>query len=379
MLDVQGRCCEGTLLGDGSCCRGSLDAAGTCCQPPARIDPCGKCGGNTSFIDARGDCCAGVADAGGICCTSWLDSLGICGGEDRGTQLAQIAVDNRAGLTASDIAQGDGSTEVQNVKGALKQHTAKSIGRSEASVEVVDLALNVRQLRALALQSRALQTGQLDAELKLKPDGTGKSLIEKTTLQEQLTQPPTGAAAALIAVQGVSASRMVATCGNAQCEAGERPNPQAGIQGCAADCPFPVVACPAGSNGKECSGYGGCVDGTCDCFERMGYTGVACEECADGFARVNGTCVRALLPFSCVDGIQNGDEEGVDCGGSCLDTCGAGEVSYTSSSRLAVALAVGLGVLVVAILFALRQRNHAQEANAEERKPYTFRGDFVQV
>lgn len=380
VLDIQGQCCEGLLLSNGSCCSGEIDASGSCCEPPARIDACGVCGGNASFVDAQGVCCAGVPDAGGVCCTSWLDSLGVCGGEDRGTQLAQLSVDNRAGLTASDIAQGDGSPGVRNVKNAIQEHTATSIGRSVASVEVVDLALILRALRALNLRSRSLQTGQLDADVELSPDGPGKSLIERNILQEQLTQPPTGAAAALIAVQGISASRMVPTCGNTLCEAGERPNPQAGIDGCATDCPFPVLACPAGSDGKECSGLGACINGECDCFERMGYTGVACEQCADGFARVNGTCVRAVLSFSCVDGIQNGDEEGVDCGGSCPDACGASGVSYISSSRLAVALAVGLGVLVVAILFALRQWKHSPKENSKEnRKPYTFRGDFVQV
>jgi len=78
----------------------------------------------------------------------------------------------------------------------------------------------------------------------------------------------------------------------------------------------------------DCTTFGGtCADGAC-----VGATeGSACDGetivCADGFDCVEGesgasTCVAGEGPApTCDDGEQNGDEEGVDCGGSCPDAC----------------------------------------------------------
>ena len=75
----------------------------------------------------------------------------------------------------------------------------------------------------------------------------------------------------------------------------------------------------------SCGGHGVCISGSgfCDCF--LGYEGEACTECADGYTRSGGTtshpCVRSSgAAVTCFDGFQNGNEEGVDCGGPNCDT-----------------------------------------------------------
>jgi hypothetical protein len=78
---------------------------------------------------------------------------------------------------------------------------------------------------------------------------------------------------------------------------------------------------------QPCSGHGRClghgVSGYCDC--NTGYAGLACSVCSRTFVRVGGTCV--LLPgalTSCTDGVRNGNEEGIDCGGAQCAPCTAG-------------------------------------------------------
>ena len=58
-------------------------------------------------------------------------------------------------------------------------------------------------------------------------------------------------------------------------------------------------SCPGCSLGEMC-------DVDTDCFSRV---------CADG------VCVERKVPSGCDDGMQNGDETGVDCGGACI-ACG---------------------------------------------------------
>lgn len=46
------------------------------------------------------------------------------------------------------------------------------------------------------------------------------------------------------------------------------------------------------------------------------------EECDDGNGNNGDSCSSTCEVPQCADGIQNGDEEGIDCGGSCPVTCG---------------------------------------------------------
>ena len=88
-----------------------------------------------------------------------------------------------------------------------------------------------------------------------------------------------------------------------------------------------AAACPVGPGG-ECNGYGKCVSsadgsGVCECFLEMGYTGLACSTCANGFFHPTASasvCFR-LAEATCTDGTRNGQETGIDCGDVCEIEC----------------------------------------------------------
>ena len=114
--------------------------------------------------------------------------------------------------------------------------------------------------------------------------------------------------------------RALAACGNQQCEFGEECKDEACSTGCAVDCPryFPDMCARSG-----CSGHGSCQHtlGKCACF--TGYTGDNCDVCVEGFQPgAYGSCVyRPTTTASCTDGVKNGHEMGVDCGGPNCRPC----------------------------------------------------------
>jgi hypothetical protein len=85
---------------------------------------------------------------------------------------------------------------------------------------------------------------------------------------------------------------------------------------------------------QVCSGHGDCLgqSGYCGCYS--GYTGASCSECAPGYLPLRSYCV--FLPgalATCSDGVRNGEEEGVDCGGpTCGQRCSAAAGSGLQSS-----------------------------------------------
>lgn len=84
----------------------------------------------------------------------------------------------------------------------------------------------------------------------------------------------------------------------------------------------------------------------------MGYAGDACDECATGFAKIGSgaaaKCVRIAGP-SCYDGVVNGDETGVDCGGSCA-ACPVPPEDDTTMRTVAIAIGATVVVLCAALL-----------------------------
>ena len=156
---------------------------------------------------------------------------------------------------------------------------------------------------------------------------------------------------------------MTAECGNQQCELGEAcslgaaDTAQVAAGGttdttttsrcCPADCPLVVQSCAAdAATGVACSGHGSCLSGVgvCRCF--TGYTGDACDSCTAQYVlrtySSNGVsswqCV--LLPGSlstCVNGVRDGREVGVDCGGVCRPCNG------TTAGGLLTTVPAGVG------------------------------------
>ncbi len=167
-----------------------------------------------------------------------------------------------------------------------------------------------------------------------------------------------------------------AECGNQQCEYGEACVDQvcAGSGQCRTDCPAPARACPPGADefrNTICSGHGTCVTsaGVCECFS--GYTDNTCSSCARNYQVVGRSCV--FMPgslVSCVDGVRNGNEEGVDCGGPVCDACSShdsGGVLGLTSTQLIVCGActvLASGALVMVALLRRRAKRKKPQVNA---------------
>jgi hypothetical protein len=157
-------------------------------------------------------------------------------------------------------------------------------------------------------------------------------------------------------------------CGNSQCETGERCTDASCATGCRADCPFSVSDC-ASETETPCSSRGVCrpADNACDCFR--GYAGAQCTVCSVGYTRgPSGTCVLTdAIGVSCFNGVRDGNETGIDCGGQCDTACGAGILS-TSSVPLSPVTMAGIivaGVVVLALLgvggYRVKQRRQARK------------------
>jgi hypothetical protein len=101
-------------------------------------------------------------------------------------------------------------------------------------------------------------------------------------------------------------------------------------------------ACPEGqrccSTDSECSASEGCIDGTCQTLA----CGIDANEASSCGPCVGSDCLapEELAP-SCSDGVQNGDETGSDCGGSCPEPCAGGEAGCTGPADCASRVCVG--------------------------------------
>lgn len=153
--------------------------------------------------------------------------------------------------------------------------------------------------------------------------------------------------------------------------------------------------------GVPCNGMGRCIVGedgmgACSCFLDAGYTGEACDECATGYHRTaDDRACSKLVGASCHDGVRNGKEVGIDCGGDLCPPCpvavaeqeqqpaaavlrgsssstnkgphGTSAAQPTSSAGLVggvvAAVAVVAGLVLVAVV-ALRRRRRSASATA---------------
>ncbi len=302
--DSRGTCCgANTILTVGDeCCAGNgsgtapaLDKDGQCCAS-GTLNRCGVCDGPAAAVfSADLTCCvSGVLDAEGVCCASGnVDSFGVCdGGDASGLQELGLSVALPSTVTLAQL-QDPTSDERIGSDASLRAMVSSGLSRSSDDVVVVDYAAMRRLLKAAA--AREMPAVQVTSTMQLLPYG-GPNNLPPSILNNLLASAPSTGGFGLGAVTSVSS---MPVCGNDMCESGERPDRANGIVGCAADCRYPVLSCPA-VNGEVCNGVGHCAEdvdtglGRCVCNPLMGYTGNDCSACAPGLVSVNGMCARVV-------------------------------------------------------------------------------------
>lgn len=329
LYDKDGNCCESSVLRpDGGCCSGNkpaLASDGTCCDSD-QLDACGECSGSAKIVDLLGRCCDGVLGEDGLCCVSGiLDSCGVCDGDGSSCNVEVTLVLPAPPGAANSSTALDAMWEsnyASQVRRELADVLAVPEDRINVTVSVTQTEAEARRLTAspevtrrlsisnIVAVARVAQEQALDQDQRLhqsaKPPLTTIAVLERldavsTTVESNNmnTSTPTTTLLSTAAVGGV---RPVAVCGNGVCEVGERCDAATCASGCQRDCPYIKHACPTPSwaGGGECSGKGICVgaSGACECFTGHGYTGVACEQCTNGFIfeAATQTCLPVYIP-----------------------------------------------------------------------------------
>lgn len=350
-----------------------------CCPLGSTINACGVCGGPVgAIVSATGKCCAnGIVDAGGACCDSGaVDTFGVCDGNDAsGKQVLGLTVN----LDVAGAA-GDSTTSPSSLATALSNPTSASYSRVAAAFQALVHTALGRPTSAVSVTSARVDlTGVASGAVTvpaalvvdLLPYG-GPNALPSVTLLAALQ----GAGArrreltgGMVAVASVDSADPAPVCGNGACEAGERPNPGAGVVGCATDCPVPIVTCPD-VNGLVCGGVGACVantagEGECQCRTMQGYGGPACEECVAGFQRIGSTCARVeTAPSATPSPTPTTSPSPVPEAEAPVD-----DDADKSHPVLIVGAAVGGGVVVVAVVVGLLIVKYKQpKAKGTERR-----------
>jgi hypothetical protein len=295
---------------DGSCCssaagNATIAADGSCCITGA-MDICGVCGGFATAVDAVGTCCSGTIGEDGLCCASGaFDTCGICDGDDSSCNVAaDVALAPPAGETADSVLAD--ATKLQSFKDSYNAGLASALSVPTASIRVTSVMLQSRRrLLDQAQHRRRTEATMLLASFELAQDqvmGVSAHASPVTALQvfDLLSAASSAGGSGVLAGTTVSSVTVKAVCGNGACEEGERCDETCDTPSCKADCPYVVKVCPTPSwaGGGECSHHGRCIgaSGACACFDKLGYVGAACDECAVGFSLdgATHTCVRQL-------------------------------------------------------------------------------------
>eukprot|EP00887_Chlorella_sp_A99_P007582 scaffold28.g7582.t1 len=276
-------CESGVSDSAGACCPSgaSLDAAGACCAS-GRVDACGVCAGAGAAVAADGTCCPELLDAGGLCCASGrLDAMGACDGDGTsGTLALNLTVLASQGGTAARWAASASAALAEVLETSvfsLRVTPGAAQPLSGSAGVVIPLAVSVAP-------TPSLQLGAAEARVR-----------EVLAGQRAFGHAPAG-----LRLLSLDAAATLPTCGNGICELGERLamlGSAASAAPCLADCPVPLLQCPASdafspNETSPCSGRGTCLSGTGACTCWAGYAGAACESCAFGYAQAGPLCMR---------------------------------------------------------------------------------------
>lgn len=363
VFNAAGACCaSGVLDTNQACCAAGsvLDGQGQCCA--STVDACGVCGGS-GVIDGQGQCCQGQLDGQQLCCAApqTVDAIGVCGGTGAtaGVQMTLEntvcnALDNVATADLNDLSNPDVATCVELLQNSL------SGGLQTDPANIGDTEYNRPSRR------RRLQTfgSSVTTSVTLLPDpssGFAPAQISSTEIAVKSSDYASTNYASQMSLPQTAVSVPVAVCGNGVCEFGEVCT-AGSTDCCRADCPLASLPCP-----DDCSGRGVCQSltadpsatvGTCQCFASLGFAGESCASCAPGFTAVGENCVSDSAP-TCFDGVQNGEETGVDCGGICEECSWWGSLKRLAADNM-IGAAFAFMLFVMAVLavywFVIRPR-----------------------
>ena len=110
--------------------------------------------------------------------------------------------------------------------------------------------------------------------------------------------------------------------------------------------------------------------GSCACF--MGYVGTDCNSCDRDYVWVPDAAQCVFLPgtlSSCVDGVLNGNEKDVDCGGPNCEPCSIVATWVASRSPwlvngIVIGCCVALAIGLVVVILYKKHKNHPEDASS---------------
>lgn len=367
VVDTAGTCCVGFIdASSGLCCpSGSeVDRAGRCCTNGS-VDVCGVCNGTSVAVDMFGVCCSTALPPTGMCCVgAKVDSCGVCGGSNTCAATISItlnatAVDTGTVVTHLDALTSSGSPRPPGVMVIGPAAISAALGVDPSSIgPVVTTADHYTLTFMLAAQADVPEAASNSAVNATLDSSSSVSAVPVSSPSPSHGLSDADLAGRLMAalkqwVFDIAVQR-VSDCGNGVCELGESE--------CVRDCPAPVGSCPT-ARSLVCGGHGHCLGAVstyCECY--TGYSGSACEQCAGGYLFRGGWCVfppGALSTGSCSDGVRNGHEDGVDCGGECAAACTVMNNHGAGGSMNAVVAAVsalgGVALVIVVTVVAKRR------------------------
>ena len=346
--------------GDGNCCySGKVDACGECDGEARTVDVRGEC--CPGKLDAGGFCCAtGVFDACGVCegdgstCPVWLEVKAwfpqsiIDEGTDafnaHALEWFTIALNTSESIIAGTAESGAvlGATVMYTPPPPPPKPPPPASGRRkllqtmdpngvavsipvripfkagvDPSIEVLGMIDQLASRSGKPVETRgnmsdvlwATRASRVMGLARAGACGNGVCEVGETcqSVIDELHDPDADdeAHAAIVAAAGQYASltASVKAAASAVYAGSSLAGPyvsDAANKCCPADCPRVLKACPSPEGTTSpCGGRGRCLPATgqCDCFKGMGWTGIACGECAEGYYYKFGTC-QAKLPIA---------------------------------------------------------------------------------
>lgn len=389
VLDLAGNCCNATAP-SGYCCASSTSSSSTTGLP--NFDDCKVCDGTNSCPVRSKIIISSPALVASLCVPNAGNTALVLSTSPATAAIVSSiisALASRLGVLPSVLS----ATSLQCIPPPAVRRLSEEVNREQAAiglekflgekrvVQLVSFFSNSqsqrytypffhghRYARVLSVNSAGYTVGATigAGEGANVPSNTFANAIDETL--------PVTLANSGIADAFVSSMQMAryGTCGNGICEIGETclTASCSETSACPQDCPLQLKACPLPTDtylwpARQCSGHGSCSISTGSCVCSAGYSGLACDSCANGFTLVE-TSAAAGTPTICVS-VEAMVNDRVSAAknaaaapnaapapaGNSFVNSNEGVAAISVSTGLVAALAAGLAVFV-----SLRRRDN---------------------